>query len=397
LTEALRVAAQEAPDDFTPAIALWLALHREERHEEAAAVMQRLYLRYPEKQFGSNVAVELQRQGRAEEATQLLSEWGRRAPGVAQQLLTAVNTAAREQPADVDARIERLFLLHGHRPELVCVVLESLLVLERFADVRALGSQSVHSDPLNSARVLFLYSVASTTEGKLEAARESLLAAIELGRPYGGESWTTQTFTSIARLDRLAGRSTDEAAHLERLAEASRRVGSQTAPAIALEARLVREGKAACPEVERLLAQAPGTSADLGRRRYLVRAALRFGCVDCAAVLREGSGLFEPSTESLLTFGRCAREARDYLGARRALTRASEATTGLRLMFESPFDRILAQLELARVAEEEGQVEEAARRYAGVLKWWDRSEVRVPELEQAREALRRLGAGSSKR
>lgn len=389
-TEQLRVAASEAPRDLIPSIELWVTLFRENRHAEADAVMRRLYHQFPEKQFGSNVVGELVRQGRTAEAAQLMREWDQRAPGVAQHLLTAINTAAREDPRAVDGLIERLFTLHGRRPELVCVVLESLLILERFSDVRSLGSEIVHSDPLNSARTLYLYSVASTVEGNLGAAQESLLAAIALGSPYGGESWTTQTLTAIARLDRIAGRRADEAAHLEQLAAAARSLGDQTFGAIALEARLTREGPAACEAVSRQLERPPATSVDVATRRHLVRVAHRFGCVDCSAVLREGTGLFEPSTEALLIFGRCARAAGDLATARRALTRASEVTTGARVQFDSPFDRMLARLELAQLAEAEGQLGEATRLYEAVLDRWDRSEVHVPELDAARLALKTL-------
>ena len=58
--------------------------------------------------------------------------------------------------------------------------------------------------------------------------------------------------------------------------------------------------------------------------------AARYGCADCAAVLKEGLGIKEPSTEGLLVYGKCAAEFGQL------------TTGGFRLELDSPIDTALA-------------------------------------------------------
>lgn len=378
-------------DDMVVGWVLYLALYRLDRYDEAASVNLRQFELRPELQWGANVIDGFYNAGREGEIAPLVLDWVERAPESEQAVLAAAHLAAYQRDPVALEWLRRLRRLHGAQPGHLASAARIYLSFGHYADARRSVAAVSERGPLWASRAQALVGTMAIMQGHLESARDSLLPALAPGRPFGMESLTTELLTSLARLDEVAGRTTDAHAHLVDLAQTLRAFGDvPLGTAVGAEAELLSDPRD-CSGITATLAQLEGPAA-LTARRHLVRVASRWGCADCAEVLKEGQGLKEPSNETLLIYGRCAADANQLVVARRALERAARLTTiaGGRMELESPFDAVLARFYLAGVAARQGDVDEAIRQYTGFLAQWGDTEVSVPELAQARAELARL-------
>ena len=365
---------------------------RSGRRDEALATSRALYLLRPDLQFGGAAVSELADFGRESEIPGLLKDWMEKSPENEQAMIAAAHLEALAGDPHAAEWVDRLLLLYGPSPGRLFPVSQVYLALGRFTDARRAATALSPSGARASSFAQFLFGTMSIYEGRLGNARESLLPALEQGRPFGLESLTTQILFSLARLDRLAGRTEQEQANLLDLAATLRGLGEVSlATGIDAEAAMPRT-PGDCASITRALEVMTSPSVDLTGRRYLTRVAARYGCADCASVLKEGSGLREPSTEGLLTYGKCAAELGHLKPARRALERASRMLTlsGSRAELDSPVDAVLARYYLAALAAREGKADEALKGYREFLARWSDTEVTVPELELARAEVVRL-------
>lgn len=376
-------------DDMLFNWVLGVAFYRLGRLDELSSAEQRQMELRPDLQFGTNFIASLFNAGREREVPAFLEAWVERAPDNKQALLASAFLASNRGDAEASSWIARTFQLHGVAPGDAFAAARVFIGLEKYGEARRSVAALSGQGPRWASYAQWSLGTISVLEGRLGSARDTLLPALEMGRPFGLESLTMQILVSLARLDRLAGRTGDAKGHLEDLARTVKIFGDPAlATAVAVEAQLVSDG--GCAPVQPAL-HAMRAPNDLTGRRYLTRVAARHGCLDCAAVMKEGLGLKEPSNESLLIYGRCAAELGELPVARRALERAARLMTvvGGRLEFESSFDSVMARYELARVAERQGNVAEAVGLYRSFLRW-EGTEVSVPELASARAALSRL-------
>jgi hypothetical protein len=127
-------------------------------------------------------------------------------------------------------------------------------------------------------------------------------------------------------------------------------------------------------------------------RRDILRAAAMTHCTSCKTVLRAGLSSEERSTRSIFRFALCAeREGALHLAVdafqRAAVFLASSLHTGNDF---SPDLAVQAHVHLGRLYERLGLPAKARSEYQRFLGWWGHAEMVLSEVNEAREAMKRL-------
>jgi hypothetical protein len=233
--------------------------------------------------------------------------------------------------------------------------------------------------------------ILSIIEGRFASALGPLRTAVAEGEAYGNEFRLKATLEELRTMAEMVGDRATAAGATQQLIEAEHRSGkAELADAIALLDRST--GKDGCAALRTAIAAAPrGDDGKEMARQYLLRRAAIRGCAPCADAIRAGEGALQLGDRSRLEFALCAGREGAVVESE-AVLRAiagrpfAPPATGLR----STYHMILARFHLARLLHEQGRIDEATKWYRQVVDMWQGADRPLPELEQARAALREL-------
>ena len=395
----LEQALQRSPDDLLGLYLLAASYNFLGRADEQAGLFGRLHSQRPDLQFGTDYVSALDRAGRTDEVPNIIQEWIDRAPESEQANLGAIAldiAGGRYELAERRARA--LILLYGDAPHRQVTLCDVLLSASRTLEARAVASRLVDIDEHARAFGLYRLGVIAVIEGRLAAARESLVAAVEAHRPLGSQSELLQALEALLSLDERVPSGDDQVAHLAELERTFTLFDMRAQAAAArYEQALLRKVAGTCPPPEAFLKDLDEPRERTIAKREMLRAAAPAargpaGCARCAEVLRAGLGANERSTRSIYRFAACA-EAEGALDLAVEAYRRAAVIIALSLSTTNGFApdlAVLAHFRLGHVLEQMGKKAEARAAYERFLGFWGHADRLITEVTEAQKALERL-------
>ncbi|MGO9708552.1 MAG: protein kinase domain-containing protein [Polyangiaceae bacterium] len=395
LLKTLQAEGTANPDDPVSGFLLFAALGRQERTQEAIAVIQRLHEKFPELQFGSDLEESLRSSGRAQEAAEAQAAWLREAPDNEQALTSQIPIDMERD--DLDAAVqhaERLVILFGASGRLAQLA-DVETVARRLHDASKIANRMLASAGQERAEGWQRLGRIAILEGRFSDALQAFTAAASEGRPYGENGPTLGALSEMLGMARVVGTASDVDARFEALLGYESSVGPQPVnrgeTPDQLERRLLaRTG--ACPDLSALRKRA--SEHPNSPTRNSLRVAAAAGCIPCADVLRAGLGPEDWDQRVLFDYGMCAETegalelARDTF---RRVERVETLATSTGESHPSTSHAVLARLHLARVLVRLGKRSEARGAYEDFLKGWGHAERPLTQVDEARRELAALG------
>jgi serine/threonine protein kinase/tetratricopeptide (TPR) repeat protein len=390
-----RQALQQArsQDDVIALNLLGLIYYLQQRSSELVSVNQRLHALRPDLQFGADLAAALQRAGRSDEVAPLLERWFAAAPASEQALVSQIALDMKAGRHDLAQRRARdLLFLHGEAPHRLLTLCDALLSAGDIREARSVATRLVSGDARAHALGQHRLGIIAILEGHFAAAHELLESALADQRPLGTESEILQTLEALCSLDLMLD-DPDAAEHLKELERTLDLFGAEASAITARMERLLLQARPrSCPDLQAPLKRIADPRSRALARRDILRAAAAAGCTPCKAVLRAGLSSEERSTRSIFRFAVCAeREGALHLAVdafqRAAVFLASSLHTGNDF---SPDLAVRAHVHLGRLYERLGLPVEARGEYQRFLSWWEHAELALAEINEARQAVKRL-------
>ena len=375
--EAIAIAApivDRDPDDLMAAWTLASAyVVARLRGDDQISLASRLYVRYPELRFGSDLANLYLLTGRVNDADRVLRTWLRATPQSEQALAAQLPAAVDASNADSAVRTARdLVFLHGDGHRNLLVLCDALIAADRPREAATIADRLLAGSDRDRASARARIGIIAISEGRFASALETLASVGE---------------TDIHNLELAHELAQDLGATADR-DRIQLRLAALTAdtpdPIAAGMARFEAALEHGCPSIDAALAQLP-INAPIREdgRRWLARTAAARGCVPCGEVVHMGLSTTEFDPHSLLNFVGCAeREGK--------LELAQDALAKLLLVRDHPYVAILARYRLGRVLERLGKPAQARTEYARFLAHWGHADRSLADVEDARVALARL-------
>jgi tetratricopeptide (TPR) repeat protein len=392
-SQTLRQALSRSGDDVVALNLLGIIYYLQQRSSELVAVNQRLHALRPDLQFGADLAGALQRAGRSDEVPPLLERWFATMPASEQALVSQITLDMEAGRHDVAQRRARdLLFLHGEAPHRLLTLCDALLIAGDTREARSVATRLVSGDARARALGQHRLGVIAIIEGHFAAAHELLVSALADQRPLGTESEILQTLEALSSLDRMLDDPDEAAEHLEELERTLALFGAEASAIMVRMERLLLQHRQGCPDLQAPLKGIADPRIRALARRDVLRVAAAADCVPCKAVLRAGLSSEERSTRSIFHFAVCAeREGALHLAVdafqRAAIFLASSLHTGNDF---SPDLAVRAHVHLGRLHERLGLPVKARSEYQRFLGWWEHADLALDEINEARQAMKRL-------
>ena len=367
-----------------------VALGTVDRGDERHAIYALLAERFPDQFYAGNIAQSLFRQGRDEEAEQLMRSSVAANPenAVSARELVLVEVRAGRQDAAREVA-HRMLFVHGERPLVLGELYEALVLSDDLAAARRIVNRMLLGSPLSRARGNYRSAVLAVFEGRFGAAMPLLARAVEQYRSFGPQDRETpQSLLLASQLATVLGDPSTAIADLDKLAELE---AAHDDPGlnIAAHAEHVELARFRIALLQRGT-RCPAIAPDEPSRVAKLRLASGVGCAPCDEVVAAGFERLESDPETLVALGRCARGRDQLVIARRAFERATQLWITWTNHDASPYFAVLAHYELARVLAAQGEAAAARAEYERFLRYWSHADRAVPELAEAQHALTHL-------
>lgn len=392
-SQTLQQALSQSRGDVTALSLLGIIYYLQQRSTELVAINQRLHALRPDLQFGADLAGALQRAGRSDEVPPLLERWFATTPASEQALVSQIALDMEAGRHDVAQRRARdLLFLHGEAPHRLLTLCDALLIAGDTREARSVATRLVSGDARARALGQHRLGVIAIIEGHFAAAHELLVTALDDQRPLGTESEILQTLEALSSLDRMLDDPDEAAEHLEELERTLALFGAEASAITVQMERLLLQRRQGCPDLQAPLQRIADPRTRALARRDILRAAAAADCAPCKAVLRSGLSSDERSTRSIFHFAVCAeREGTLHLAVdaflRAAVFLASSLHTGNDF---SPDLAVRAHVHLGRLYERLGLPAKARSEYQRFLGWWEHADLALDEINEVRQAMKRL-------
>jgi tRNA A-37 threonylcarbamoyl transferase component Bud32 len=368
-----------------------------QRTEEAEAIIRRLHAASPELAIGLVLVEWLRWEARDGDADRLIHEWVAAAPenlSARVELVRIEANAGRMHEAQAQAR--QVMALHGERDDALPELFDALVASQQISSGRAIADQMLAGSLAVRAFGRYRIALTSVLEGRFAAAYDAIRRAVVEHRAFGLRSELTQCLELARSIAPLVADVHSQRRYTEELATAfATMVGDAgAAAATRFELALLDSGNAAPVIDDHLAVLEDGPMRDAARRRML-RAAALAGHGSPQAAIAAGFSTVEENTGSLVAFGLCALQVREFELARWSFERATRQWSSIINNQSSPFHAVLARFHLAVVLEELDERVAARTAYESFLRCWSAADRLIPEVALARKALDRIGGAAS--
>lgn len=376
------------PGDVDAAWAYRARLFRAGAIEQALAIDQALFARYPDLQFGANVAEDLRLLGRGEEALALARRWAELRP----ESPDALPTLALHQLLGGDARaaadsLGRAGLVHdlGAYEEELAVV---RIAEERWDDARRHAERLTAGTPVQRTAGHYILGWIDVATGRLGEAQARFTEASRIAAAAGADAPMVPPTRAAHDLARLHG-DREAAIRLAARGRADAEASQEWAFAagFALRHALLREPADALAQASRILERLDGAERVAARAELGREAAALEG--DCARLLGAGPSTSRTGDVVLYARARCLRARGEVDEARRTLERLLIPQALYDRALPSPVYAVLGRYELAELEAAAGRRDRSRHLYASFLRSWEHASPAVarPEVERARKLM----------
>ncbi len=358
--------------------------------DRGLAFLRRAHERRPVSDFGSKIITALAQLGRSDEIPGVVEAWVADVPFHEQALLASALLASSEgRWDDAERTVGDIELLHGTAPFRQIWRSDILIDAGRTAQAQAILERVQTEGPEPLARAKYRSGVIAVLEGRLTNAYQTLVEALEVNRPLGLRSDTSQILETLQSLAWL-GQPGDLERWTEELAALHATLGAvQYAAATRYELALVRRAPGEpCPDPGEILASVPDGRRASSLRVQVVRLAAEASCGSCRDALAAGRSLREGNARSLARYATCAESEGEPELALRAWEDLAARRTGRSVSapIDGVFESVIAMYRLGRLHAELGHPDEARRWYQKFLDRWGKVDRPMDEVTQARAA-----------